>query len=93
MVAIGRNNPLAFLIEPGIEWFPVADSCPGTALDVKIDTKLIGCIECRFGWTPGVEADVVQTVGFADLEYPLPFRDVCRRVACLWKDGTFECTA
>ena len=90
MVAVGTQNPLPFAIKPLVLRESAANRGPGRAFDMIVETEFVGGRKGGFGRAEGVEPDVIQPVGFANADDPLPGFNVGRRVTGQGKDATLE---
>ena len=94
VVAVGGQDPVALFAEPAVDRPAIAHGGPlvhpGRALDVEVETRLVGRREGRLGRAPGMEPQVIQTVRLAHAEDPPPSVDVGGRIAGLGEDAALE---
>ena len=94
MVAVFADNATALLHDKAVDGQAAADVvCPGATLDIKVHARFVGRTESGFGRTPGMEADVVQSVCAADVHDAQPFGLVGGRIPRFRENAAFLCAA
>lgn len=94
VVTVGFEDAVGFDGDPAVDGLSIADGAvaigPRGAFDLEVEAQFIGCGECGFRGAPGVEAHMIQAMGFAGSDDTLPGVGIGGWVAGEGEDGAFE---
>src|SRR5437764_31915 len=76
MIAIGLNHPISFFVEPLLHGRVGTDLVPHSRFRLEVEADLIGSLERRVRWAPGMKAHMVETPLLTNLKQRQPRFDV-----------------
>ena len=86
MVAVGLQNFLALVEQIAHEAFILRiEIAPERQFGLQVDTQFVGSLETSLGWTPRMEAIVVDAIVLGHSEIVLPRSYVHRNMTCEWE--------
>ena len=87
-MAVGTQDILTFLVEELHQHrVLLVEIAPEWELRLQDDTQFVGSDEGCLRRTPGVETDMVQTIGIASAKVLLPRFHIHSDVSCQWPDA------